>query len=99
MDGSEHQNNHMSAHRHSVLDIVHFDPRAIESGRGGATMRSMTYPPSLPPLPARHWLASIPAWTFVFLAATAAGIFFSLQIYYSNATFRSPVSWGQAFYW
>jgi anti-sigma regulatory factor (Ser/Thr protein kinase) len=47
-----------------------------------------------------HWLpANLPAWAIVFLAATGAGVFFSLQIFYSNATFHSAVSWSQAFYW
>lgn len=51
------------------------------------------------PLPARRRPANMPGWAIVLLAATAAGSFFSLQIYYSNAAFHSPVSWGQAFYW
>lgn len=50
-------------------------------------------------LPAGLRPTNLPAWAIVFLAATGAGGIFSLQIYYSNAAFQSPVSWSQAFYW
>ena len=42
------------------------------------------------------------AWetcTLLLLIATALGLFFTGQIYFSAASFGHPVSWGQALYW
>src|SRR6185503_9659720 len=41
----------------------------------------------------------IPAGAAVFLAATAIGLFFTAQIYFSAASVGHAVSWGQALYW
>src|SRR5678816_887516 len=41
----------------------------------------------------------IPAGVAVFLAATAIGLFFTAQIYFSAASVGHAVSWGQALYW
>lgn len=35
----------------------------------------------------------------IFLIATFAGFFFAAQIFYSSASFKHPVTWGQALYW
>src|SRR5580765_8432373 len=44
-------------------------------------------------------LRGFPAGAAVFLVATAIGLFFTAQIYFSAASVGHAVSWGQALYW
>src|SRR5215813_10742965 len=41
----------------------------------------------------------IPPGALLFFAATAIGLFFTAQIYFSAASVGRAVSWGQALYW
>src|ERR1051325_3321381 len=44
-------------------------------------------------------VCGVPAGVAVFLAATAIGLFFTAQIYFSAASVGHAVSWAQALYW